>query len=132
MRADNSHHLVAAARRRSGTTRDKATRALDRLVRDRQQVTFDTVARAAAVSRAWLYADPELRARIGQLRATSPPAPPSRPAAAVRASDASLLRRLELAQQSQRRLRADNDRLRRDLAAALGLLRRHGLSVTPP
>ena len=34
MRADNSHHLVAAARRRSDTTRDKATRALDRLVRD--------------------------------------------------------------------------------------------------
>lgn len=73
MRADNSHHLVAAARRRSDTTRDKATRALDRLVRDRQQVTFDTVARAAAVSRAWLYADPELRARIGQTACDQPP-----------------------------------------------------------
>jgi len=118
----------ADAARPPGT---KATRALDELVRDHKQVTFDTVARAAAVSRARLYADPDLRARIGQLRATSPSAPAGRPVTAVRASDARLLRRLELAQRSQRRLRADNDRLRRDLAAALGLLRQHGLSVTP-
>jgi hypothetical protein len=96
MRADNSHHLVAAARRRSQTTRDNAVRALRRLDTAGRPITVEAVAREAGVSRSWLYGQPDLRAEIERLRghshsSSAPPVP-----ARQRASDASLRRRLEV------------------------------------
>ena len=72
MRADNSRHLVAAARRRSQASR--AVAALRRMDRAGTAVTFDSVAREAAVSRAWLYNQPELRTEIERLRQRRRPA----------------------------------------------------------
>lgn len=118
MRADNSHHLVAAARRRSQATQRRAVAALRRLDRAGTAITFDSVAREAGVSRAWLYSQPELRAEIDRLRQRRPtqPAVPDR----QRASDASLRQRLETAIARTRQLEADNRRLRDALAEALG------------
>jgi hypothetical protein len=125
MRADNSRFLVQAARRRSQATRERAIRALRHLAGSGDLVTFDTVARAAGVSRSWLYAQPDLRLEIGRLRAqqgagprrasNSPPIP-----ARQRASDASLRRRLEAIDAEIRRLRQENQQLREQLAWALG------------
>jgi hypothetical protein len=121
MRADNSRHVIAAARRRAGQTRERAIAALRRMDATGQRITFDSVSRAAGVSRSWLYAQPDLRAEIQRLRqrhpATSPPqVPPQR----QRASDTSLLRRLEAATARIRRLETDNQQLRDALARALG------------
>ena len=121
MPADNSRHLRAAARRRSEQTRKRATKALRRLNDDGTPITFDAVARAAGVSRSWLYANADLRDEIERLRSLrqavgGAPAVPNR----QRASDASLLRRLEAATQRIRRLEDDNRELRDALAAALG------------
>ncbi len=125
MRADNTRFLVQAARRRSQATRERAIHALRRLAAAGDPVTFDTVARKAGVSRSWLYAQPDLRLEIGRLRAQqqegqerapgSPPIP-----ARQRASDASLRRRLEAVNAEIRRLREENQRLREQLAWALG------------
>ena len=49
MRADNSAHIIAAARRRSDDARRRAVTALRRLDADGQPVTFSTVASAAGV-----------------------------------------------------------------------------------
>ena len=121
MRADNSHHVIAAAHRRAEQTRQRAVTALRRMDATGQHITFDAVSRAAGVSRSWLYAQPDLRAEIQRLRqrhpATSPPQiPPQR----QRASDTSLLRRLEAATARIRQLEADNQQLRDALARALG------------
>lgn len=121
MRADNSRHLQAAARRRSKVTRQRAVKALRRLDATGAPVTFDTVAREAGVSRSWLYAQTDLRGEIERLRdrhrATSPvPVVPDR----QRATDTSLLRRLEAATERIRRLEQDNRELRDSLAEALG------------
>jgi hypothetical protein len=125
MRADNSRFLVQAARRRSHATRERAIRALRRLAAAGEPVTFDAVARTAGVSRSWLYAQPDLRLEIGRLRthhqqgqerASSAPAVPAR----QRASDASLRQRLEAVNAEIRRLRQENQRLREQLAWALG------------
>jgi len=91
MRADNSHHIVAAARRRATATRRRAIAALRRMDNAGQPISFDALAREAKVSRSWLYAQPDLRAEIDRLRASWDPAPvrerlPHR----QRASDASL------------------------------------------
>jgi hypothetical protein len=127
MRADNTHHVVAAARRRALETRQRAIAALRQLHAAGQPVSFETVARAARVSRSWLYGQQDLRAEIGRLRALSgnAPASPSVPAR-QRASEASLRRRLEAANQQLSRLREENRQLRERLAWTLGELRATG------
>ena len=64
MRADNSHHVVAAARQRSRATRRRAIAALRTLDNAGTQVSFDAVAREARVSRSWLYGQPDLMHHI--------------------------------------------------------------------
>ncbi len=120
MRADNSHHIVQAARRRSEYTRAKAIQALRILDNSGQAVTFEAVAAQAGVSRSWLYAQPDLRAEIERLRDARRRAPASPVPARQRSSDASLLRRLEAANDRIRRLTEDNKTLRERLALALG------------
>jgi hypothetical protein len=125
MRADNTRHIIAAARQRHELTRAKAIQALRSLDADGSPVTFEAVAQAAGISRSWLYAEDDLRAQITHLReATSGRARTPAIPASQRASDASLRRRLELAEQRIRQLRSDNDQLRRELAHALGEQRR--------
>ena len=51
MRADNSAHIITAARRRSDDARRRAVTALRSLDAHGQPVTFSTVASAAGVSR---------------------------------------------------------------------------------
>ena len=121
MRADNSRHVIAAAQRRAEQTRQRAVAALRRMDAAGQRISFDSVSREAGVSRSWLYAQQDLRAEIQRLRARHPatapaPAPPQR----QRASDPSLLRRLEAATARIRRVEADNLQLRDALARALG------------
>jgi hypothetical protein len=128
MQADNSRFLVQAARWRSQATRERAIQALRRLAATGGPVTFDSVARTAGVSRSWLYGQPDLRAEIERLRALSGRAPTSPPIPArQRASEASLRRRLEAVQAEIRRLREENQRLREQLAWALGERRAAGV-----
>jgi Family of unknown function (DUF6262) len=129
MRADNSRHIVDAARRRSAYTRAKAIQALRTLDAAGDPVTFETVANQAGVSRSWLYAQPDLRAEIEQLRTAHRRAPASPVPARQRATDASLQRRLEAATAEIRRLRQENRELRDQLAHALG--ERRAAAVRP-
>ena len=117
MRADNSRHVIAAARRRAEQTRQRAVTALRRMDATGQPITFDAVSRAAGVSRSWLYAQPDLRAEIQRLRQRHPATPPwQAPPQRQRASDTSLLRRLEAATARIRHLETDNQQLRDALA----------------
>ncbi|MGH3259526.1 MAG: DUF6262 family protein [Streptosporangiaceae bacterium] len=121
MRADNSAHIIAAARRRSDDARRRAVAVLRSLDADGRHVTFSTVASAAGVSRSWLYAQEDLREQIGRLRTrqqealSSPPVPDRQ-----RATPASLLRRLEAAAARIRVLESENRQLRDALERALG------------
>jgi uncharacterized protein DUF6262 len=119
MRADNSHHLAAAARRRSQAAQLRAVAALRHMDNAGTAVTFDSVARQAGVSRAWLYTQPEIRGEIERLRQRTNPTRGQVPDR-QRASDASLRQRLETALTRTRDLENDNRRLRTALAEALG------------
>ena len=121
MRADNSHHVIAAARRRAEQTRARAVAALRRMDGAGRRINYDTVAREAGVSRSWLYAQHDLRIQIDRLRARHSIQPtvltvPDR----QKASEASLLRRLQAATDRIHRLEEENQRLRKALANALG------------
>ena len=124
MRADNSGHLVAAARMRAEQTRSRALRALRRLDDTSRPVTFEAVAREAGVSRSWLYSQQDIRVEIQALRTRQQPSSPA-PLAPQRqrATEASLLRRLEAATERMRQLEEDNRQLREALAEALGTAR---------
>jgi hypothetical protein len=133
MRADNSRHLVAAARDRAQQTRRRALRALRRLEATGKPITFEAVAHEAGVSRSWLYTQHDLRDEIERLRARRQPSSPA-PSIPHRqqASDASLLRRLEAATERMRQLDEDNRKLREALAEALGAARTDRvLGLTP-
>jgi hypothetical protein len=120
MRPDNTAPIIAASKQRHELTRAKAIQALRELDRTGALITFEVVAQAAGVSRSWLYASPDIRDQIERLRdatrrAPSPPIP-----ARQRASDSSLLARLEAALERNRALTEENQRLRRQLEHALG------------
>lgn len=119
MRADNSHHIVAAARQRSLAANRKAVAALRRIDNAGAPVNFDAVAREAGVSRSWLYNQPDVRAEIERLRSRQRP-PSNRIPDRQRPSDASLHQRLRVASERIRQLEIDNKRLRSALAEALG------------
>lgn len=119
MPADNSHHLIAAARRRSQATNRRAVAALRRMDDQGLPITYEALAREAGVSRSWLYNQPVLRTEIDRLRQRKRPpegrAVPDR----QRPSDPSLRTRLELAGYRIKKLESDNQRLRLSLAQAL-------------
>jgi hypothetical protein len=120
MRPDNTAPIIAAARHRHELTRSKAIQALRELDQAGTLVTFETVAHTAGVSRSWLYTQPDIRAEIERLRKTTRRAPTPPIPTGQRASDASLLARLETALDRNHKLAEENQRLRRQLAKTLG------------
>ena len=113
--------LAEAAARRHELTRSRAVQALRELDRSGARVTFAGVARAADVSRSWLYTQPDISGQIRRLRKTTDDTGPAGAIpAGQRATDASLRARLTAALDRNKQLADDNARLRRQLARALG------------
>jgi hypothetical protein len=129
MHRDNSHHLVAAARRRRADTLERARKALQELGETGQRRTVMQIAAHAGVSRSWLYAQPELRDQLRRLTAISETAG-SAPARIERGSDASLRQRLTLAHERIRELDDANRQLRNQIALLHGQLRANRIAGT--
>ena len=76
--------LSEAAARRHELTRSRTVQALQELDRSGTPVTFAGVAKAAGVSRSWLYTQPDISGQIRRLRqktnGASSPAPSREPA----------------------------------------------------
>jgi hypothetical protein len=113
--------LSEAAARRHELTRAKAIQALHELDRAGTPVTFAGIAKAAGISRSWLYTQPDISGQIRRQREKTASAgsvgaiPPGQ-----RATDASLRARLAAAHTRNKQLADENARLRRQLARALG------------
>ncbi|MGH3577416.1 MAG: DUF6262 family protein [Mycobacterium sp.] len=117
--ADQTERLARAAQARHAATLNKATSALHALARTSEPVTFGRVARAAGISRSWLYRHPDLRHQIEELR-RSPKPVASKAQSAERASDESNRQKLTLYRQEMARLQAENRSLREQLARRFG------------
>ena len=120
MNRDRAEVLARAAAERHAATVRRAQEAIEALDRAGVGITFCAVARAAGVSRAWLYRDDEIRTTIERLRDRGPA--PSTPAA-QRATLASLRERLSATHEEIARLRTENADLRERLARSLGAQR---------
>ena len=113
--------LSEAAARRHELTRSRAVQALRELDRSGTPVTFAGVAQAAGISRSWLYTQPDISSQIRRLRGkTSSAGFAGAIPAGQRATNASLRARLTAALDRNKQLAAENARLRRQLARALG------------
>lgn len=117
---DRVQRLREAAQARHDATMKRAEDAVRRLANRSDTVTFRRVADAAGVSRSWLYQQPELRAQIDQLR--DRPANSTRAAvpAAEQATADSLRQLVHTYRAEITRLRAENQKLREQLARRLG------------
>ncbi len=122
MHADNSAHLIAAARRRHEESRQRAVHAIRTAKTAGQRPTISALAQTARVSRSFLYGNPDLLEALHELR---PPASSDHQTAppAQQASHKSLLGRLASLTEKNKALRAENTDLRRRLEAAHGELR---------
>ena len=116
---DRAAAMVAAAGRRHDDTCRKATDALRRLDANGEAISFAAVARAAGVSRAWLYRENDLRAEIDRLRRPGSAIVCARPAAEQATAD-SLRQQLDAVRTLVVELRAENQCLREALSRKLG------------
>ncbi|WP_406177401.1 DUF6262 family protein [Streptomyces sp. NBC_00996] len=119
--ADNTAALAEATRRRSERARRDAEKAISAAQRTGNRTSFAGIAKAAGVSRSWLYTQPDLVAAIRQLqgRQTASERTGSQPA-----SVASIQRRLETALARNKQLRAEDSDLAGRLETAYGENRR--------
>lgn len=109
---------LSAAQRHEAACR-RTEEALQRMLREGQPVNFKTVAKAAAVSTAWLYGQPSIKARIQRLRDQSIPK-----VAALKApaSDASKDAMIATLRQRIKQVEAENRELRKQLEIVYGQL----------
>jgi hypothetical protein len=129
-RADNSHFLIEAARRRSHDARQRTLKAVAILTASGEAVTPTAVARRAGVSRQWLYTFDEA---LEAIRAATVPDPPARSVMppSQRTSVASLQRRVEALTDDNQRLRRCVAELEQRLAALYGEWRtRQGAGIS--
>lgn len=129
MRADNSHHIVDAAARRREQARARVIEVLHQADRDGQGLSITELARAAAVSRAYLYSQHDLVSAARELRDKNAARPVGVPTA-QRATAASLLARIDALTARNKKLQEENRRLRRRLETAHGQLRERGAVTT--
>lgn len=116
----NTAGLKENAEMKRQATLAKAETAIQRLIGENQPITFDGVAQAAGISRAWLYKEPEMRARLLSLRSQNQPRP-SVPTV-QRATDASKDAMLYALREQVRKYRKENEEVKRQIEVAYGLV----------
>lgn len=119
MATDRPTPIAAAAARKRNEALVRANAAVRDLDRAGTAINFQTVARAAGVSRQWLYEQPDLRREIERLRRAGRDTAPGVPTA-QRATEASLRQRVRSLLDENHRLRDETSELRAELAIVYG------------
>ncbi|GHO88193.1 DUF6262 family protein [Dictyobacter formicarum] len=65
----NTRGLLAHAQRKAAETQQRVHQTIDQLLREQEVVNFNSVAKAAQVTKSYLYANADVRERIEALRA---------------------------------------------------------------
>lgn len=119
---EHAEALRRAARARHDAAAARAEAALEALQHQARPVHFSQVAKAARVSRSWLYHQPELRQKIERLRGEPPQKRRPRQGTQHASAD-SLRQQLHVYRAELARLRAENTALKEQLARQLGAAR---------
>ncbi|BAY10412.1 DUF6262 family protein [Calothrix sp. NIES-2098] len=114
----NVEGLRGNAQRKRQEAFDKVEQGIRQLLKEKQVINFNTVAKASGVSKAWLYKEPEIKARIEHLRENHSKAekvPPKQ-----RTSDASKDAIIKTLKERIKKIEAENRGLREQLEAVYG------------
>ena len=120
-RQRNTSGLAAYAKQRAEQKLQKVDHAITTLIRENKPVNFNTVARVAGVTKAYLYNHSQLRERIETLRTTQANHSTSQRTASTRTNES---RDVLLVAKDRRikELEAENRKLKEDLKGAYGKL----------
>lgn len=122
----NVHGLLAYAHRKAEETQKRVHQAIDRLLREQQIVNFNTAAKAANVTKSYLYAHQDVRERIEALRAQQGQEQLERQCTERQQHQARTDKTKEVLLAAKDRrikaLEAENCKLKEELKAALGKL----------
>lgn len=116
----NTSGLLAYAQRRKEEKQKAVEAAIDRLLRERQPINFNSIATKAGVTKAYLYSQPALRERIEALRQQAVGKKPGLPPKGK--TDASKEVLLLAKDRRIKDLEAENRRLKEELRIARGKL----------
>lgn len=122
MNTESATTLAQSTKQRAREAEERTQQALRDMNKDGAAITFAAVAKRARVSRAFLYANVDLRSEIDRLRELTAGAPSSVPAT-ERATEQSLRARLDAALADNKRLRGELQAMRDELALAHGRAR---------
>lgn len=114
----NTEGLAQVAQEKRKETFERLEKGIQSLIKERKVINFNTVAAAAGVSKAWLYREPEVKARIEQLRKQA--TPKKEVPAAQKASDASKDALIKTLRERIKKIEAENQDLRRQNEVAYG------------
>jgi hypothetical protein len=118
--ADNTRYLREATQRRAEGARNRAEAAINTAARGRDRVTVAGIAKAAGVSRSWVYTQPDLVDAISALQQRNPVSDRTSRASA---SAESLQTRLAAANERNKQLRQQLTQLSEQLETAYGEIR---------
>ena len=122
----NISGLLAHAQSKSQQTQQRVHQAIDQLLREQHTVNFNTVAKAASVTKSYLYAHQDVRERIEALRIKLGQERIERQWAAQQQQQARTDKTKEVLLEARDRrikaLEAENRKLREDLKVAYGKL----------
>ncbi|MEO0376405.1 MAG: DUF6262 family protein [Cyanobacteria bacterium P01_A01_bin.17] len=107
----NTSGLQKNAQKKRQETFKKVNQAIESLTQSNAVITFNTVAEAAGVSKAWLYKEPAVKQRTEQLRGQQDH--PSKPTRSTSASEKSLRALNQTLRQQLKRVERENRELRR-------------------
>lgn len=119
MTIDRDAHLRAAASAKATDALARARRAIVALENRGQPINFNTVATEAGVSKGYLYRQPDLRRSIAEKR-PSPPAAVARSARQQASADSVAAKKLAVAVEALKSLRAEVQALREENARLRG------------
>jgi hypothetical protein len=120
--ARNVEGLRANAHKKAEATRERAEAAIAQLLREQRPINFQTVARTAGISTAWLYENDEIKQRVMHLRAEPRPKAQVKLPSKEQASSASKDAMIAALRQRIGRLEKENSELKRQVEVANGLL----------
>ena len=119
LRQPNTDGIKKAAQDKRDRTVERVETAIKQLIKEKREISFVTVAEAAGVSRAWLYNNEAIRARIEGLREQfhSKKAVPSK----LKPTEASKTTIIEALRQRVKKLEIENRGLRDQIEVVYGL-----------
>jgi Family of unknown function (DUF6262) len=113
--------LAAHAKQRSEEKQKRVDEAITRLLQEQQAINFNSVAKAAGVSKAYLYSQPRLRGRVEALRQQeTEKVVRERVVRTAGKTDASKDLVILAKERRIKELEEENRRLKKDLQVALG------------